>query len=228
MPEIICPNCGKQSLFDSERPVFCSKCGQRFTEGGDDESSMLSKAAAEKDYAKKHELLLKVLEKYPGSLEAEKQLLYLGRLWERGGKPDFYRIPYWPLSVFETPRSFSARQREEMMSRFFDNPELERVAELMPDKEAFMNDYIEYMCRCYVDLFIKGSSANSTFLGFRRKPEDVMRRSAACVMTILKNIDKCDELDNSIKIRLEWSFVRGFGRVFEAENGEEYLKSRLK
>lgn len=227
MTGIQCPVCGKLINYDAEKPVFCFVCGSRLEGDLSAEETLIAEALKEKDPVRRHDKLLQAKAQYPESLEVERQLLYLGRLWERGGKPDFYRIPFWPLSVFETPRLFSKKQREQMIDTFFDNPELDRVANMSPDRQEFINEYLEYMAKEYVEMFIKSSTSNTTFLGFRRKPEDVMKKSASCLCAILKNIDKNDMLDTGIKMRLEWAFNRAFGLAFEEENGAEYLKSLL-
>lgn len=228
MREIICSQCGRIITYDGERPGFCSKCGAKLASDCAPElDELLIKAAKTEDTVVKHDLLLEAKRLFPDSLEVEKELLYLGRLWERGGKPDFYRIPYWPLQAFEKPGMFGKKQCAQMLDRFFNNPELERVSAMAPDKDRFLDEYIDRMTHEYIDMFIKSATSNTTFLGFRRKPIDVMHKCAGCVCTILKNIDKNKDIDTEMKMRLEWSFTREFGNLFETENGEEYLKSLM-
>lgn len=101
-----------------------------------------------------------------------------------------------------------------MMEAFFENPELARVCALAPDEETFWRDYFDEMAAQYVELFIKCASANSLFLGFKRRPNDVMKRSAACVADMLRNIECGDLVPEAHRQALEAALWRGFQRVF--------------
>ena len=101
-----------------------------------------------------------------------------------------------------------------MMEAFFENPELARVCALTPDEETFWHDYFDEMAAQYVELFIKCASANSLFLGFKRRPNDVMKRSAACAADMLRNIEGGDLVPEAHRQALEASLWRGFERVF--------------
>ena len=214
MAEIRCPKCGKIFPLDGDAPRFCSACGAALQTESGDKQALLNAADAETDALLRREKLLAAREAWPDDYEIERRILYIGRLYERGGRPDFYRIPFWPLRALEKPREFSAKERKRMMEAFFENPELARVCVLASDEAAFWRDYFDEMAAQYVDLFIKCASANSLFLGFKRRPNDVMKRSAACAADMLHNIEAGDLVPEAHRQALEASLWRGFQRVF--------------
>ncbi|MBR5379119.1 MAG: hypothetical protein IK140_01145 [Clostridia bacterium] len=213
---MICPACKKQIDLSTGRPLFCPWCGERLP-AEELLEERLREARAEDDPVTKYALLMKLREEYPGRLEVEREILYLGRMYERGGRPDFYRIPFWPLSALEKPREFSRGMRREMLTRFFENPELERVAGMAPDREAFIGEYLDEMAAGYVDLFIKHSNANSMFLGFRLSKADNERRCEKALIPMLINVNKSENVPPQWKDRLCRALVKGFERAFDSD-----------
>lgn len=226
MPGIVCAKCGFTTLYDLEKPVFCAKCANRFRSGEDFEDDLKGALKAE-DYALRHEKLLSLREKYGAVYEIEMEILCLGRLHEKGGKPDFYRIPYWPLAAFDTPREFSKKEKQKMLSTFFESEDVLRVKALAPDQDAFWQDYLFKMSMGYVNLFIKSSNANSTFLGFRRRMGDTMKRCAYQLGDMLSRIDDDMEIDEAIRRTLIESLKKAFLCVFDGQGAEQMLESVL-
>ena len=214
MADIRCPKCGRAFPVSGDAPRFCSACGAALQADDDGRQALLKTADEEPDAARRREMLLAARETWPDDYEIERRLLYLGRLYERGGKPDFYRIPFWPLQALEHPRDFSAKERARMLETLFEGSELARVCALAPDEDAFWRDYLGEMARQYVELFIKCASANSLFLGFKRRPNDVMKRSAACVAQMLQNIETGAQVPEARRQALEAALWRGFEQVF--------------
>lgn len=218
-----CTSCGKKIDTSAGIPQFCPWCGVKLENEQSDLAVMLEEALAVEDTAARHEKLLAVRERYPDRPEVERQLLYLGRLYERGGKPDFYRIPFWPLNALEKPREFSARERKKMLETFFLNPEIGRVGAMTEDPQAFRREYFNYMAEQYVDMFLKHSNSNTTFLGFRRKPADVAARCENELITMLCNLDSSPDVPDTDKPEMRSALIRGFGAVFGPE-AEEHLE----
>ncbi len=214
MAEMRCPECGRVFPVDGDAPRFCAACGAALHADDGGRCALLEAADEEPDAARRRERLLAAREAWPDDYEIERRLFYIGRLYERGGKPDFYRIPFWPLQALEHPRDFSARERSRMMEAFFENPEIPRVCALAPSEEVFWRDYLNEMAKEYVELFIKCASANSLFLGFKRRSNDVMRRSAACVAQMLRSIEEGTLVPEARRQALEAALWRGFGQVF--------------
>ena len=226
MPGAVCSKCGFTTLYDLEKPVFCARCAHRFC-SGEDFRDDLKEALAGDDYAIRHEKLASLREKYENVYEIELEIMCLGRLYEKGGKPDFYRIPYWPLAAFDTPREFSKKEREKMVRTFFESENLLYVKGLAPNEEIFWNDYLFKMSMGYVELFIKSSNANSTFLGFRRRPGDTMKKSAYQLGNMLAVIDDSDyPAENVRKILIE-SLKKAFLLAFDGQDAQNTLDSVL-
>ncbi len=226
MPGAVCSKCGFTTLYDLEKPVFCAKCANRFR-SGDDFTDDLKKALDCEDTSVRHEKLIALREKYGSVYEIELEILCLGRLYERGGKPDFYRIPYWPLAAFDTPREFSKKDREKMLKTFFESEGVLNVLALAPSEEAFWSDYLFRMSMGYVALFIKGSNANSTFLGFRRRLGDTMKRCAYQLGDMLAKIDDGEYPSEGIRKCLIENLKKAFLLVFEGHDAQNALESVL-
>lgn len=212
MPKIICHKCGRETLYEGEAPKFCAHCASELKrpDAYSQIDECLNEVRALDDTAERYAHLIKARERFPDNFLIEREILYLGRLHERGGRPDFYRIPYWPLTALENPREYSAKDRKRMLDSFFQNPEIARVGSLSGDADAFWDEYLLHMAREYVNMFLKGSSANSTLLGFRRRESEVMRRSAACLARMLTNIGQSDLVDPALKPRLASALKRAF------------------
>ncbi|MBR3929512.1 MAG: hypothetical protein IKJ65_10975 [Clostridia bacterium] len=226
MAGIVCSICGFTTLYDSEKPVFCAKCANRFR-SGEDFRDELSEALKNEDYLRRFEALSSLREKHAGVYEIELEILCLGRLYEKGGKPDFYRIPYWPLAAFDTPRDFSKKDREKMLRTLFESEGVLKVKSLAPSESVFWQDYLFRMSRGYVSLFIKSSNANSTFLGFRRRLGDTLKRCAYQLGDMLSAIDDSAYPEENIRRILIENLKKAFISVFEGSDAENTLKSVL-
>ena len=211
-----CPLCKKTIDLNGKAPVFCPWCGHSLKDAGNEPEfeEMLDRARAETDSVKKHDILIKARETFGVRREIEKELLFLGRLYERGGKPDFYRIPYWPLNAIEKPREFSKRERQKMLDSFFKNPELERVANMYEDPNSLINEYLEHMAVEYVRVFMQGSNSNTFFLGFRRGHRDIVNRCEMCMKKMLQNLNELDGIPDEIRKPMHDALVKGFDIVF--------------
>lgn len=226
MPGAVCSKCGFTTLYDLEKPVFCAKCANRFRTGEDFDDELKLALKAE-DFALRYKNLCSLREKYADEYEIELEILCLGRLHEKGGKPDFYRIPYWPLAAFDTPKEFSKKDREKMLKIFFESGEVLRVLALAPSEDTFWNDYLFRMSMGYVELFIKSSNANSTFLGFRRRLGDTMKRCAYQLGGMLAAIQDSVYPDPCIRKTLSENLKKAFLCVFDGQNAESILNSVL-
>lgn len=235
MSAIRCTKCGMETLYETQRPRFCSACGQPFendfsalTDRGMAENeakkqALLYRARSEEDAAARHALLLKAREEFPDDYEIEMEILCQGRLYERGGQADFYRIPYWPLNALEKPKEFSEKERKKMLSVFFENPELARVRALVGDDGRFWNDYMRRMAREYVSLFIASSSANTLLLGFRRRASDVMKRCAASLVGMLIHTEESPLVPEIAKAPLLNGLWDAYLALFPDESAQKYL-----
>ncbi len=230
MAKIICPKCGKATLYEGDMPKYCAHCAGELPEKGADNGvdALLKEALIEDDTAIRYQHLLKIREKYPGQYAVEFEILCLGRLYERGGKPDFYRIPFWPLAALDTPQEYPKKKREEMLRHFFENPELDRVRALSVNPDDFMQEYLDRMAEGYVDVFLKSSSANSSFFGFRRREGEIMRRCAVCLARMMANVENAPYPDEAVRSMLVKALWKAFVLSFHAEGAESCLVEQAK
>ena len=230
MSAIRCPKCGKETLYGESRPRFCSACGQPFESEcrSSDSRAFLNRARAEEDAAAKYALLTEARGKFPNDYEIEMEILCLGRLYERGGRADFYRIPYWPLNALERPKEFSEKERKKMLSAFFENPDLRRVMALAKDEAAFWNDYMRRMAREYVALFIASNNANTLLLGFRRRETDRMKRCAASLTGMLIHTEESPLVPEAARAPLLNGLWDAFLQQFPDERAGGYLREMTK
>lgn len=227
---IRCLSCGKETQFTSDTPHFCAHCARPFgaeTPLRESINTFIERARAEEDAARRYQILTAGKAELGEAFEIERELLFLGRLHERGGKPDFYRIPYWPLNALERPDEFSAKERKRMLDAFFDNPEYARVSALAPDPEAFRCEYFNYMAREYVRLFIAGNQANSQIFGFRRRIGETAKRCARCMARMLTRLNQTDEVRKADKLPLARALTYAFDTEFEQYDGARLLREAL-
>ncbi len=210
-----CPFCLKNIEVSGAAPAFCPWCGKALTKAPDGGfASELASALGLEDPVQQHEQLLLLKQRYPDQPEVDRRLLYLGRMYERGGKPDFYRIPFWPLCALDKSAPLPRREREKMLASFFANPEVERVAGLFEDREAFLDEYFRYMCARYVDVFLKHANRNMMFLSFKRSERDICARCARQLQDILREAELSPHVPEDQRARLITSLKLGFEDVF--------------
>jgi hypothetical protein len=111
------------------------------------------------DPVKKHRILTEALAKYPQSLPIAEELLFLGRLYERGkGTLDFSVIKCYLLNIYLEPDAFAPARADELRHELFNHPDLDRCLALAPDREAFLRHYLHRLGCQFIDLFLRGSS----------------------------------------------------------------------
>ncbi len=229
MQSVKCVKCGRETLYERDIPRYCAHCAGELRAPGADENgekrALLDRAHSEEDTSLRYSILLEAREKFPNDIDVEREILYLGRLYERGGRPDFYRIPYWPLNALENPNDYSPKDRRKMLSSFFDNPELERVMSLSNDKDAFLSEYMLHMAREYVGMFMKCASSNSLLFGFRRRQGEVMKRCSACMTRMLQNAEASELVPEGVKQTLVKSLWHAFILEFPDLPAEETLSA---
>jgi hypothetical protein len=163
MSEIACPHCGKP--VNAEGGIkFCPFCGKPLATPpaqpvSDAERDVLQKAEATDDPVKKHRLLTEAMAAYPQSLPIAEELLYLGRLHERGrGTLDFSVIKCYLLDIYLEPDVIPPAKVNAMRAELFSHPDLDRCLALAPDADAFLARYLNRLCCQFIDLFLRGSS----------------------------------------------------------------------
>ena len=160
-----CGSCGKR--IEGEGIAFCPYCGAKLAAESTPEprneeaEKWVSKALAAASYPERRKILLKGLEACPGSREIEWELLFIGesekkKMWSKG--IDFSIIKSWILEIYRTPEEFSTEKKEQMHALLFDAPELARTMNRFEHPEEKQQEYLQRLCREYVELFLEGSN----------------------------------------------------------------------
>jgi hypothetical protein len=119
----------------------------------------LKKVEETTDPRKKFELLRAAEQEYPQSLGVARELLFLGRLHERGGRNvDFSIIKCFLLMVYLEPGQFTKQRRDELRNELFHHPQLEKCLSLCEDQESFLRQYLLRMAGDFIVLFLRGDS----------------------------------------------------------------------
>ena len=168
-----CGRCGKE--IEGEGIAFCPYCGAKLMasnvpETHDEEAEKwVSKALAAPNYPERRKILLKGLEACPDSREIRWELLFVGEKDRNGTKGvDFSVIKSWILEIFRKPEIFTDEKRERMHAQLFDAPELIDTLNRFEDPEEKQKEYLQRLCREYVELFLEGSNeVMGNIFGFR-------------------------------------------------------------
>lgn len=215
-----CPHCG-EALPDtgSKALRYCPHCGKALNAPPAREISELEKRiTAEKRPQRKYKLIQEALAKAPDDFEANRALLYHGRLHEtiasRKGI-DFSAIKCHLMSVFERPSDYTDEVLDAKYDELLRGPQLMKTMALAPDTDAFFAAYIHDMATLYIDLFIRGDSKNSTLaFGFSRMQEGIARKCAEPVRAMLAEIAATGRLTDVERVLFRHAVIDGYGRVF--------------
>lgn len=223
----ICPRCHKPA--QAADAAFCAYCGAPMPKDAsavpEAVQEVLARVKATSDPKKKYDLLTKAQQDEPDSLDIARELLHLGRLYERGGRNvDFSVIKCYLLHMYLTPREFSEEQKAAMRKELFHHPQLERCQALAPDAEGFTREYLMRLSSEFADLFLKGSSTYMhSFFGIRfNSRADKLLASPAARM--LAAIHGDTQLEGDERAMLYECFYRGY---LSQIGGEDELRKQL-
>ena len=171
---MICNQCGKTA--EGEGIVFCPYCGARLTPAAEtavprneEAEKWVSKAMNVQSYPERKKILLKGLEACPESREIEWELLFIGeepqkRTWGM----DFSIIKSWILEIYLKPEAFSEEKKDQMRFQLFDDPKLKACLNRFDNPADKQREYLQRLCREYVELFLEGSNEiMGNIFGFR-------------------------------------------------------------
>lgn len=168
-----CSRCGKQ--IEGEGIAFCPWCGAKLETGKAPEARnegadrWIRKALSVNSYPERKKILTEAQKACPGSREIAWEQLFIGETETKRGKGiDFSIIKSWILEIYLKPGDFSEEKRTKMRSQLFDDPELVRVLHLFEQPEEKQREYLQRLCREYVELFLEGSNLiMGNIFGFR-------------------------------------------------------------
>ena len=226
---IICRQCGR--TIETEGVAFCPYCGTKLeaaapvTETPEAEK-WLRKAAQMKSYPERREILLKGLKECPDSREIRWELLFTGEHEDkRRWTVDFSVIKCWVLEMYRKPGDFTEEKRNRMREKLFEDPELKECLEMFGDPAGKQREYLQRLCREYVELFLEGSNqVMGSFLGFH-SDRNKDKKLAVPVAEMIKRVREDEKLSPDQREQLWKALYQGYA----ARNGgrTEYLDERL-
>ena len=194
---MICEKCGK--TIEVEGVAFCPYCGSKLAvnnppeERNEAAERWIREAQATTSYPKRKEILLKGQQACPDSREIAWELLFIGKPEEKRPKAiDYSIIKSWILEIYWNPGSFSEERKDRFRAQLFDDPELVRTLQMFPDPEKKQREYLERLCKEYVELFLEGNNqVMGGIFGFRLE-RNKDKRIAVPVAQMIANI-RADE-----------------------------------
>lgn len=168
-----CSQCGK--TIEGEGIAFCPYCGAKLASEpvpevrNEEAEKWIRKALSVTSYPERKKILQKGLEVCPDSREIAWEMLFVGEQEQkRRAAIDFSIIKSWILEIYLKPGDFSEEKRDRMRSQLFDDPELVRTLNLFDNPEEKQQEYLQRICREYVELFLEGSNlVMGNIFGFR-------------------------------------------------------------
>ena len=210
---MICNKCGKE--IQGEEIAFCPYCGTRLNMA---EKPQISKTAEKwVDRAMKTTSLperKKILEEAqrvcPDDPAIEWELLFIGTPDPKParGKMDFSIIKSWLLQIYRKPGDFTAEKRNAMRKELFEGEQLQKVLAGSADPEGKMEEYLERLCREYIDIFLKEDNqlmGNIFGLRIGRNRDKVLE---GAVENMIRQIEADRELDAGRKQMLREAMMR--------------------
>jgi len=213
----ICGQCGK--TVEGEGVAFCPYCGAKLPETVEkaepvnaEAEKWIQKALAVTSYPERKKILLKGLEACPGNREIEWELLFIGEQGPRKGKVfDFSIIKSWVLEIYRKPGDFSADRRDSMREQLFDAPQLKACLNRFENPERKQQEYLDRLCREYVELFLEGDNLiMGNFFGFRIE-RNKEKKLAAPVGEMIARIKADEKLSPQQREQLWKSLYQGYG-----------------
>lgn len=223
-----CAYCGGKVHAEGDRPLtICPYCAKPFPEEEKVSSSDLEKRLKAMDSPKKkYKLIMEALQNDPDDFEANKALLYHGRLHEpmKGSGVDYSIIKSHLLSVLEYPETYREEILREKYEELLRGPQLLKTMRLAPDAESFFWTYLRRLAFEYIDLFIRGDSRyNRSAFGIFRSNSTIARKCAVPVRRMLQNVKSTPYLDDTQRMILKDAIIDGYHVSFPG--AEEQLIS---
>ena len=225
---IICANCSKS--IEGEGVAFCPYCGEKLpvkmTAVNEESEKWIQKALGIHSYPERKKILQQGLEACPGSREIEWELLFVGeeprkKTWGL----DFSIIKSWILEIYLKPEAFSEEKKDQMRFQFFDDPKLKACLNRFDNPADKQREYLQRLCREYVELFLEGSNQiMGNFLGIRIE-RNKEKRVAVPVAEMINRIRTDEKLSPEQREQLWKAMYQGYASY--ANGKTQYLDERL-
>ena len=212
----ICGQCGK--MITEEDAVFCPYCGAKLTAEpvaeirNEEAEKWVRKALATTSYPDRKKILLEGLKACPDSREIAWELLFVGEEpQKKGWGIDFSIIQCWVLEIYRDPKAFSETKRDQMRTQLFDASRLTGTLQMFEDPEAKQQEYLQRLCRDYVELFLEGSNlVMGNIFGFRME-RNKERKLAVPVAEMIGRIRADEKLLPEQREQLWKAMYQGYG-----------------
>ena len=237
-PETViqCPGCGAEIKADGKTvSMGCPYCGAKLTGAAVPESrneeaeKWIRKALSVNSYPERKKILTKGLEACPDSREIRWELLFIGEPeTKRTRDIDFSIIKCWVLEMYRNPRNFTDDKKDRMRAQFFDAPELIRTLNQFANPEEKQREYLQRLCREYVELFLEGSNeVMGSLFGFRNE-RNKEKKLAIPVAQIIKGIRADEKLLPEQREQLWKAVYQAYGTRTDGKMAclDEYLKEQ--
>lgn len=157
---MICNQCGKETA--GEGILFCPYCGAKLAPAGESTPSpeaeeWIRKALKVTSMPERKKILEEAKKACPDEPAIDWELLFVGTPDPKPprGRMDFSIIKSWLLQIWRKPGEFSEAKRDAMREELFDSPQLRRTLAATTNPEEKMREYLERLCREYIDIFLK-------------------------------------------------------------------------
>ena len=229
---ITCMQCGKQ--IEGEGMAFCPYCGAKIPEKANPEGPVneeaekwIRKAMAVTSFPDRKKILLQALNACPDSREIRWELLFVGEEEpkKRSFALDFSIIKCFILEIYRSPGDFSEDRRNRMRARLFDDPQLRETCALFDDPAQKQREYIQRLCREYIEIFLEGNNqVMGNWFGIRLE-RNREKKLAVPVSDMIRRMKKDEKLFPEQREQL----VQAMVQAYAAKTGgkTEYLDSAL-
>ena len=210
----ICEKCGK--TVQEAGAAFCPFCGHALPAGkaeperNPQAARMIQKALKTGTLPERKKILEEAQRVCPDDPAIEWELLFIGTPDPKParGKMDFSIIKSWLLQIYRKPGDFTAEKRNAMRKELFEGEQLQKVMAGSADPEGKMEEYLERLCREYIDIFLKEDNqlmGNIFGLRIGRNRDKVLE---GAVENMIRQIEADRELDTGRKQMLREAMMR--------------------
>ena len=227
-----CIQCGKK--IDGEGMAFCPYCGAKLPETVDpadprneEVEKWIRKATAVTSFPERKKILLQGLNAFPDSREIKWELLFVGEeeKKKRSYTLDFSIIKCFILEIYRSPGNFSEDRRNRMRAKLFDDPQLQECCALFEDPGQKQREYIQRLCREYIQIFLEGNNqVMGNWFGIRLE-RNKEKKLALPVADIIKRMRKDEKLSTEQREQLVQAMYQAYAARCNGEAG--YLDELL-
>ena len=210
---MICCKCGKETA--GEGIAFCPYCGERLPATEEKRVSKevqewIQKAMKATSLPERKKILEQAKKEYPDEPEIDWELLFIGSPDPKPpkGKMDFSIIKSWLLQIYRKPEDFSGEKRDAMRFELFHSPQLEAALAAAENPEGRMRDYLDRICREYINIFLKEDNllmGNLFGLRIGRNRDRVLENAVA---EMVQQVETDEQLTDEQKKMLSESLVQ--------------------